>query len=169
MSQDAVQDVKTRDIAVTRVLNAPVETVWRVWTEPALLKRWWGPQYFTCPVAEIDFREGGVSLVSMRAPQEYGGQEMFSTWTYTRIVPMERIEYIHHMADSEGNRLDPAVLNLPPDFPEEVRIVVTFVPKDSKTEMTIVHYGMPAGEMSDRAEMGYNQSLDKMAAIFADS
>jgi uncharacterized protein YndB with AHSA1/START domain len=167
MSQDAVQDIKTRDIAVTRVFDAPVETVWRLWTEPALLKRWWGPQSFTCPVAELDFREGGVSLVSMRAPQEYGGQEMFSTWTYTRIVPMERIEYIYHLTDAEGNRLDPAALNLPPDVPEEVRIVVTFVTNNGKTEMTLVHYGMPAGDMSERAEMGYNQSFDKMAKILA--
>jgi hypothetical protein len=71
-------------------------------------------------------RQGGRSLVCMRAPKEFGGQEMYSTWTYTKIVPMREIEYLHHFADKDGNRVDPVTLGLPPDMPEEVRNVVTF-------------------------------------------
>ena len=61
-----------------------------------------------CPVAKMEFREGGTSLVCMRAPKEFGGQDMYSTWTYTKIVPMREIEYLHHFADKDGNRVDPA-------------------------------------------------------------
>ena len=39
----------------------------------------WGPNGFTSPCAEIDFREGGISLVCMRAPEEMGGQDLYST------------------------------------------------------------------------------------------
>ncbi|HEY1409853.1 MAG TPA: SRPBCC domain-containing protein, partial [Promineifilum sp.] len=52
-----------QDLVLTHTFDAPVEQVWRAWVEPDLVKRWWGPHGFTAPLAEIDFREGGVSLV----------------------------------------------------------------------------------------------------------
>jgi len=65
----------THDLAVTRVLDAPVEEAWRAWTEPERVRRWWGPTGFTSPSADMDVRVGGTSLVCMRAPAEYGGQD----------------------------------------------------------------------------------------------
>lgn len=58
MSDSPVKSMKKKDLAVSRVFNAPVEPVWRAWTDPALVMRWWGPDHFTSPSAEIDFREG---------------------------------------------------------------------------------------------------------------
>jgi uncharacterized protein YndB with AHSA1/START domain len=63
--------------------------------------RWWGPNDFASPSAEIDFREGGTSLVCMRAPKELG-QDLYGTCTYKKIVPMELIEFIQNMADKDG-------------------------------------------------------------------
>ncbi|HRG53459.1 MAG TPA: SRPBCC domain-containing protein, partial [Bacteroidia bacterium] len=74
-----------KKIVVTRIFNAPVELVWQNWTDPELIKQWWGPDKFTCPTAKIDFREGGTSIVSMLAPVSFGGQETFSIWVYTKI------------------------------------------------------------------------------------
>ena len=53
---------------VTRIFNAPIELVWKSWTEPELVMRWWGPDKFTSPSAKINFREGKSSIVCMRAP-----------------------------------------------------------------------------------------------------
>ena len=161
--------MNTRDLVVTRVFAAPVELVWKAWTEPEYVMRWWGPDYFTSPSALIDFREGGTSLVCMRAPKDFGGQDMYSTWVYQKIVPMERIEFIQNLADKDGNPIDPAEIGMPPEFPRDMRTVVTF--KDlgnGKTEMTVIEYNMPTAdtEMGKNAELGLNQSLDKMAASF---
>ena len=90
------------------------------------VKRWWGPEGFSCPVARMDFREGGRSLVCMWSRKEFGGQDLYSTWTYTKIVPAREIDYLHHFADRDGNRVTPVTLGLPPDMPEEVRNAVTF-------------------------------------------
>ena len=106
--------------------DAPVELVWKAWTDPEYVMRWWGPDYFTSPSAKIDFREGGTSLVCMRAPKDFGGQDMYSTWVYQKIVPMERIEFIQNLADENGNLIDPAMLGMPPEFPRDTRTVVTF-------------------------------------------
>jgi len=80
----------TKNMVLTRTFDAPLEKVWQAWSDAELVKQWWGPQGFTCPVADMDFREGGTSLVCMRAPAEYGGQDMYNTWTYTKIMPMQR-------------------------------------------------------------------------------
>ena len=163
---------KTRDLIVTRVFDAPIELVWKAWTDPEYVIRWWGPDHFTSPSAKMDFREGGTSLVCMRAPKEVGGQDMYSTWVYQKIVPLERIEFIQNLADEDGNLVDPLTLGLPPEFPLDVRTVVTFKDLGNKrTEMTVTEYGLPTAhtELGRNAELGLNQSIDKMAAIFANT
>ena len=130
--------MNTRDLVVTRVFAAPVDLVWKAWTDPEYVMRWWGPDHFTSPSAKMDFREGGTSVVCMRAPKDFGGQDMYSTWVYQKIVPLKRIEFIQNLADKDGNQIDPAEIGMPPEFPRDIRTVVTF--KDlgnSKTEMTV--------------------------------
>lgn len=161
-----VNDTRTRDLIITRTFDAPLDLVWKAWTEPAHVMRWWGPNGFTCPSARVDFREGGTSLVCMRAPAEMGGQDMYSTWDYTRIVPLERIEFTSKLADAEGNPVDPAALGLPPEFPTAIPTVITFKAVGTQTEMTVTEYGLPDTQMFTFAEAGLNQSLDKMAATF---
>ena len=158
---------KTYNVVVTRVFDAPVEQAWKAWSDSELVMRWWGPTGFTCPLARMDFREGGTSLVCMRAPQEFGGQDLYNTWTYTKMVPMQRIEFIQTLADKDGQKVDPVKLGLRPDFPQNVRTVVTFKAVGDKTEMTITEYDLPDTQMFEYAEAGLNQSLDKMAASFA--
>ena len=155
-----------RDLTVTRIFHAPVESVWKAWTDPQLLMRWWGPDYFTSPTCKLDFREGGTSLVCMRSPQ---GQDMYSIWKYLKIVPLQHIEFIQNMADQDGNRVDPATLGLPPEFPEDIRTVVVFKSLGNKTELTMTEYGLPTPDIQIGrfAEMGLNQTLDKMLAFFS--
>ena len=105
----------TKDLSVTRTFDAPVERVWKQWSESENVMRWWGPKGFTSPLAKIEFREGGVSLVYMRAPKEFGGFDMYNTWTYKKIVPHERIEFVLNFSDKDGNKLDPANIGLPQD------------------------------------------------------
>src|SRR5690606_2752377 len=92
-------ETNKQELVITRVFSAPVKKVWDAWRNPDLIKQWWGPDGFSCPLANIDFREGGQSLVCMSAP-DFG--EHYSTWEYQKIVPMERIEFVHNLADKNG-------------------------------------------------------------------
>lgn len=154
-------------ITVTRIFNAPVELVWKTWTDPELVKRWWGPDMFTCPSAKIDFRLGGKSIVCMKGPEAFdGGKNHYSVWLYKEIIPMQKIEFIQNLADEAGNKMSPAVLGMPPDFPEDVRTVVTFKELEKgKTEMTVTEFA-DMGQMAKFAQMGLEQSIAKMDAIF---
>jgi uncharacterized protein YndB with AHSA1/START domain len=165
MENNNPDTLKNRDIVITRVFDAPVEQVWQAWSDPEYVMQWWGPNIFTSPLAKIDFRKGGTSLVCMRSP-EYG--DNYSTWEYQEIVPMERIEYIHNLADEDGNKIDPVTIGMPADFPRDQCHTVTFKDLgDNKTEMSVTQYGWTEGQMMKMAQMGLEQCLDKMAAIFA--
>lgn len=158
----------THDLVVTRIFDAPVERVWRAWSDPDQVKRWWGPQGFTAPVAQMDFRVGGRSLVCMRAPAEFGGGDIYTTWSYRRIDPSSLIEFILNFSDAQGNEQDPAAAGIPPGVPPDVRHVITFKPlADGTTEMSVAEYGYLSPEARDMSKAGLDQTLDKMAASFA--
>ena len=160
-------DPKKRDLVVTHVFNAPVEEVWNAWVDPQLVMQWWGPDGFTSPSAKMDFREGGTSLVCMRAPKELGGQDMYSTWRYLEIVPLRRIEYVHNLSDQGGIKADPVELGMPSDFPQDQRHRVTFQAMgDARTEITVTEYGWPVGQMMELSKQGLEHCLNKMVTLF---
>jgi uncharacterized protein YndB with AHSA1/START domain len=163
MSQDMGQTVRKEDLVVTRIVDAPLEMVWKAWTDPAQVKRWWGPKHFTSPSCRIDLREGGKYIFCMRAPQEMGGGDSYTAGTYTKIVPMQRLEFTQGLADKDGNPLDPAQAGMPPDFPKEIRTSVVFKAKGNMTELTITEYDWPVGQMFVYSLAGMQQSIDKLA------
>lgn len=155
--------MSTHDLVITRTFDAPVEQVWNAWTDSAAVKQWWGPDGFTCPLAQMDVREGGTSLVSMSSPQ-FGTH--YSIWHYQEIIPMQRIEYVHNLADQDGNKINPVDVGMPHDFPQDQRHVISFRPVgENQTELTITEYGWTEGEMMKMSRMGMEQCLDKMAHL----
>jgi uncharacterized protein YndB with AHSA1/START domain len=165
--KDANDNTETFEVVVTRELEVPMREVWKAWSDPEYVKRWWGPTGFTSPSAEMDFRVGGASLVCMRAPAEYGGQDMYNTWTYIRIEPHERIEFVSNFADKDRTHLDPAAMSMPPGVPRDVPHVITFKSAgDARTEMTVMEYGYTTEQARDLSRAGMEQCLDKMAAMF---
>ena len=159
-------ETKQRNVVVTRVFDAPVERVWQAWSEPEQVKRWWGPTGFSCPLAEMDFRVGGTSLVCMRAPAEFGGQDLYNTWTYVDIVPGQRFEYILKFSDAQGQPIDPAEIGVPVGVPREVRNVNHFRDLgNGQTALAITEYGYTTDQAHDLSKLGMEQCLDKMAAM----
>src|SRR5262245_44096295 len=154
------QKSETKNLVVTRTFDAPVAEVWKYWAEFEGVKKWWGPNGFTSPLARMDFREGGTSLVCMRAPN---GQDFYNIWTYRKIESLKRIEFILGWADKDGQKIDPVTMGLPPDIPQEVRHVVTFKDVDGKTELTVTEYGYKSDQTLDLSKQGLEQCLDKMA------
>jgi len=147
------------DLFVTRVFDAPREAVWKAWTDPRRLVRWWGPEGFTSPSCKMDLREGGKYLFCMRSPE---GQEYWSTGVYRDIVPLERIVLTDSFADENGNVVPASHYGMQGDWPLEMLVTVTFENDKGKTIMTLQHAGMPSDTVSD-CEAGWNGSFDKLA------
>ena len=164
---DISERVKKEDLVVTRIIDAPLELVWKAWTEPEHVKRWWGPKDYTSPSCKIDLREGGQYIFCMRAPKEQGGQDSYTSGIYQKIVPMQRLEFTQGLSDKDGNRIDPAQVGMPPDFPKELRTVIVFKAKGNMTELTITEYSWTVSQMYVYSYAGLQQTIDKLAAILA--
>jgi uncharacterized protein YndB with AHSA1/START domain len=164
---DTADNSRRADLVVIRIIDAPIDLVWKAWTDPQLVMRWWGPKDYTSPTCKVDLREGGRYVFCMRAPKEQGGQDSYTAGVYKKIVPMERLEFTQGLADKDGNRIDPAQVGMPPDFPEEIRTVVIFKAKGNMTELTITEYDWPVGQMYVYSLAGMHQSIDKLSESLA--
>jgi uncharacterized protein YndB with AHSA1/START domain len=164
----SASDSRTSDVAARRMYPVPVEAVWTAWTVSELVRRWWGPEGFTCPLARMDVRAGGVSLLAMQAPQQYGGGRTYNTWSYGVVEPMARLEYVMRFADPTGATISPADAGIPPGVPDGVPHVVTFTPRaDGGTELSITESGYTTAQARDMSQTGLDQCLDKLAAVLA--
>ena len=155
--------IATLDVSASREVDAPVDRLYAAFTEPVLVKKWWGPHGFTCPLANMDVRLGGVSLVAMQAPHQYGGHVTYNTWSYTEVEPEVRLEYDLRFATSEGLTISPAEAGIGAGVPEEVPHVVTFDRLgDERSRVTIVESGYTGVDERDMSELGLIQCLDKL-------
>jgi uncharacterized protein YndB with AHSA1/START domain len=157
---EASTTAEDRALVIERVFDAPVELVWKAWTEPERMARWFGPKGFTVPHCEIDLRVGGRVFFSMRSPE---GQDYWSIGTIKEMVPPERIVYTDSFADENGNVVPATHYGMGDDIPLEMLVTVSFEEHEGKTRMTLRHEGLPAGEMIEGAGTGWNESFDKLA------
>ena len=153
-----------RELVVTRVFDAPRELVFKAWTEPDRLKRWWGPRGYTMPVCEIDLRPGGVFFHCMRSPE---GRDFWSKGVFREIVVPERIVLTDSFADAEGNVVPATHYGMSPKWPLETLMTVTFDEHAGATTVTVRHAGIPSGEDQDVAQQGWSESVDRLAGYLA--
>ncbi|AFL89947.1 hypothetical protein Terro_3736 [Terriglobus roseus DSM 18391] len=164
MTKDAVSE--TERMVVTRVFDAPREVVWKAWTDPKYAMQWWGPKGFTTPVYEMDFRVGGKFLICMKSPD---GQEFWNGGEYREIVPNEKIVLSMYFADSQGNKVEPEHYGMEHEAIEDANDVITFEDLgNGKTKLTLIgNESMETAKTSGQVE-GWNQILDKFAAVVAE-
>jgi len=155
-----MDELEERQVEVSRTFDAPLELLWKAWTEPEHFMKWYGPKGFTSPTCEIDLRVGGRHLFNMLSPD---GMQMYTTGSYKEVVPMERLVYSDSYSDAEGNVTSPAKIGMP----ETMDVTVTFVHADGKTTVTVSHAGHGAG--AEHAGMGWTQAFEKLAAVLAES
>ena len=153
---------KSGELVISRTFKAPVELVWKAWTEPELMKRWWGPKDFTAPFITIDLRVGGMYLYCMRSPE---GEDVWGTGTYREIVPFEKIVVTDNFADEKGTIVPASYYGMTGEWPEELLVTVKFEAKDGTTKFTLRHTGIPAGEMREMTKAGWNESFDKLEKV----
>ncbi|MGI0141681.1 MAG: SRPBCC family protein [Candidatus Micrarchaeales archaeon] len=161
-----------KELVIERVFDAPVERVWKAWTEPEQVMKWWGPKGFSAPVIEIDFRIGGKYLYCMRASDEMakmlGRKDFWNTGTYKEIVPHKKLVATDSFADEKGNVVPAAYYGMSKNFALESTVTIIFEEQhDGRTKTLIRYSGVPEGETMEQASQGWEQSLDKLADSLA--
>jgi uncharacterized protein YndB with AHSA1/START domain len=85
-------DAVDRQIVIMRLLDAPREQVFEVWTTPEHVANWWGPDGFTITTGSMEVRPGGEWRFTMHGPD---GADYPNLIRYTDVVPPERLSYAH--------------------------------------------------------------------------
>lgn len=129
------------EFVISRVLNAPRELVFKVWTECEHLTKWFGPKGFPMTFCRVDLRPGGVFHYRLEAPN--GGGEMWGKFVYREVVAPERLVYVNSFSDAEcGITRHPFA----PDWPLEGLNTLTLEKRDGKTKLTIRSIAINATE-----------------------
>jgi uncharacterized protein YndB with AHSA1/START domain len=113
-------DTSDREITITRVLNAPRELVFEVWTSPEHVDKWWGPDGFTNITTKMDVRAGGEWIYVMHGPN---GMEFDNRMRFLEVVVPSKLVYLH----DSGKDNDPS----------EFRSEITFESIGKQTKVTL--------------------------------
>lgn len=140
---------------ISRTLKAPRALAFKAWTDPKMVREWWGPKYFTNPVCEVDARPGGKIAITMRGPD---GTDYPMAGEFKEIVEPERLLFTTWV-DRDGVRV------------LETLCTVIFEEKGGQTLVTlwvnVVKATAEAAPMLAGMEQGWSGSLDKLVEYVA--
>ena len=140
------------ELKLTREINAPRDLVFEVWAEPKHLVNWWGPDDFTLPHCDLDFRVGGKYRFCMRSPE---GEDHWVTGEYKTISVPDSLVFTWIREDTSGNRLCDTLVN------------ISLEEHNGGTRLTLHHTGFDSVPYRDEHIGGWRQCLDRMAAYVA--
>ena len=118
------------EFVLDRVFDAPRELVWRAWTDPELLPRWYGPGAETT-IHKFDLKPGGMWLNEMK----WGENSMLSKVVFQEVTQPEKLVWLHYSStDSEWNSIPNPKM---PDWPHLLLTTVTFEDMGEKTNVRL--------------------------------
>lgn len=135
-----------------RVFNAPREMVWRAWTDPELLARWYGPGVDTI-IHKYDLKPGG----EWRNEMKWGDKSDLSKMVFQEIVSQEKLVWLHSSTDADWNI---AANPMMPDWPRVLLTTVTFKEAGSKTKVRMSMVPVEATEAEIACFAGAMAGMD---------
>jgi uncharacterized protein YndB with AHSA1/START domain len=149
--------VEDRELVLTRLIDAPREKLFRAWTNAELLKQWFAPLPYTTPIAELDVRPGGASMIVMRAPD---GTDIPVKGVYLEVVENERLVF----TDAYTKAWEPSGKPF-------MTAIVTFEDEGGKTRYTarVLHWTVADREAHEKMgfHQGWGQCADQLAVLAA--
>lgn len=157
MTTVAASSISNRELVLTRLIDAPREKVYRVWTDPELLKQWFAPLPYTTPVAKLDVRPGGANLIVMRDPQ---GNDMPNAGVYLEVIKNEKLVF----TDAYTKAWEPSEKPF-------MTVILTFEDEGGKTRYTarVLHWSVADRETHEKMgfQQGWGQCADQVEALIA--
>ena len=154
-SPELVREPEERVLVITRVLEAPRALVFKVWTQPEHLVRWWGPTGFTLPDCKVELRKGGAFRCHMVSP-ENSHHHMHGA--YQEILPPERLSFTWAWIDEDGKRGHETLVTV---LLEEAGA------QGEKTRLTLHQAVFESETARDAHEGGWTQCFERLVAYVA--
>jgi uncharacterized protein YndB with AHSA1/START domain len=140
-----------REIVISRVIDAPRELVFEVFTEVRHLSRWWGPEGFTTTTQSFEFRVGGEWIFVMHGPD---GTDYPEWITWTEITPPERIVLLHGEVRDDPNAFESILTFEPTGAATRIEMRTVFPTKELRDEAVEKYHATEGGQ----------QTLSKLSA-----
>jgi uncharacterized protein YndB with AHSA1/START domain len=121
-----------------RVFDAPRELVWKTWTDPKLLPRWFGPNVETI-IHRLELKPGGLWLIEMQR----GGKSNYQRAQYTEVMPPQRLVWLHSSSDADWNIVSNPMMA---DWPRVLLTTVTFAQQGGQTKVRLTWVPHEASE-----------------------
>ena len=148
-----------KEVVLERTYDASPETVWQAWTNPEMLKQWWGPNNVTIPECEVDLKVGGKFYIVMEAGQGMGphkGTKWPILAEFTVVEPNSKLSYTSQ-AWTEGDKEETTI---------DQATEITFSEENGKTKVkvkaVIYKTGPKAGMAAEGMQAGFTQQLEKL-------
>jgi uncharacterized protein YndB with AHSA1/START domain len=149
---NAATESAERELVITRIFDAPHALVFKAWTEPERLMRWWGPRGYMMTLCKMDLRPGSTYRFHMRSPE---GTEHRSAGVFREVVEPERLVLTRAWVDAEGK---PG---------HETLLTVTFADHGGKTLLTLHQEVFESVAGRDSHQGGWTSALDCLAEYLA--
>ncbi len=143
-------------LTLTRMLDAPRETVFRAWTDPVQFSRWMGPASIRAEIKEMDTKPGGAYRIAMHGTPK--GMSVVSG-TYREIVPPERLVFTWAWEEDVSTHR----------AGHESIVTVTLRAVGGRTELTLRHERLELDSSRDSHGQGWIGCLDKLGPYLADA
>lgn len=158
------------NLIIARTFDAPRSLVWKMFSQPEHLARWWGPKGLVWVSGTLDFRPGGRFHYCMRGE---GGYELWGKFEYHQIEEPNRITWVNCFSDPDG-----ATVRAPfmADFPLRVLNVVTLKDDGDRTVMRLQGAPLDATDaewavfkgMHGSMRQGFGGTFDQLEAYLGD-
>jgi uncharacterized protein YndB with AHSA1/START domain len=153
-------------LVIVRVIDAPRELVFKAWTNPEHLMRWWAPKGCSTPFCKVELRPGGKFHYCMRLPE---GRDIWGIGIYREIMAPARLVYTDSFADAQGNPVSPVHYGMSASHPAESLVTVTFEEQEGKTRLTLRHAIPVSVEERKGTEQGWSEMLERLAETLANA
>ncbi len=123
-----------KELLITHLFEAPRETVFQAWTDPAQLREWYAPDGCTVEFKTIDTTQGGSFHSCIHDPVH---GDCWVKGTYMEVVPNQRLVFNMVMSDEAGKSVSSVTAGKTEDWPEEQITTVIFESVGGQTRVTI--------------------------------
>lgn len=141
------KDVTNKKITVVREFHAPVQSVWKAWTEKETLDQWWAPKPWRAETKSMDFREGGVWAYAMVGPD---GERHYAAVKFEKIEQNKSYTAQDYFTDENGTKVS--------DLPQ-MRWHTSFASSGDSTTVTIEISFSSEEDLNKILAMGFEEGF----------
>jgi uncharacterized protein YndB with AHSA1/START domain len=140
---------KSHSLKIVRTFDTDTEVVYRAWTDPKVMRKWFAPKEMSTPIAEVDLKVGGKYRIGMKS---LDGELYVATGIYREIITNEKLKFTWRWETSSSD-------------PSDTLVTVGFKKSGKHTKLVFTHENFATEESAKEHREGWEGALSKLSRI----